>query len=121
MPLELLTIDTHTHGNTHTLPYQCTPEDFMVFGSNPSYYGHPQSAFSGMIEGNESAPSIIQKIHRDPQQGNEMDPPSDTATTTTTATTIFYVSIGHFAHSLLFPPYIWGLRLLSVYEIGICR
>ena len=45
----------------------------MAFRSHPSYYGHPQSAFSGMIEGNESAPGIIQKIYRGPQQGNEMD------------------------------------------------
>lgn len=68
----------------------------MVFRSYPSYYGHPQSAFSEAIEGNESASSIIQKIHRAPQQGNEMDAFSPSP---------FYVSTGHFtvmhSHSIL--------------------
>lgn len=45
----------------------------MALRSRPSYYGHPQSAFSETIEGIESASSIIQKIHRGPQWGNEVD------------------------------------------------
>lgn len=45
----------------------------MAFRFHPDYYGHRQSAFNGTIEGGESASSIIQKIHRAPQQGNEME------------------------------------------------
>lgn len=48
----------------------------MAFRSHPDYYGHRESAFHGTIEGGESASSIIQKIHRAPQQGNEMKSPS---------------------------------------------
>lgn len=67
----------------------------MAFRSHPSYYGHRQSAFSETIEGTESAFSIIQKIHRGPQQGNEMD----------VFFLPFYVSMEHFtvicSHSIL--------------------
>lgn len=56
---------------------------------------------SGRIEGTESVSSIIQKIQRGPQQGNEMDDffPH------------FYVSMEHFTvicfHSILPSPGIW--------------
>lgn len=81
MSFGLFTVGAHTHTHRerarererHTPPYQHTPEDLMAFRSHPFYYGHPQSAFSGTSEGNESAPGIIQEIYRGLQQANEMD------------------------------------------------
>lgn len=86
----------------------------MAFRSHPNYYGHRQSAFSEAIEGGESASSIIQKIHRGPQQENEMPPPP------------FYVSMEHFTvicpNSILLFLCIWRLAAaFSIWKAGVWR
>lgn len=92
----------------------------MAFRSHPNYYGHRQSAFSETIEGGESASSIIQKIHRGPQQGNEMEaspsPPRPP----------FYVSMEHFTvicpNSILLFLCIWRpAAAFSIWKAGVWR
>ena len=68
-------LHTHTHTHTHRVSsLSMHSRGFDGFQIPPllllSYSGHIHSR---RIEGSESASSIIQKIHRGPQQGNEMD------------------------------------------------
>lgn len=97
---------THTHKGTCLL-INALQRIWWLSDPTPPIMKNPQCAFSGTIEGNDSAPGIIQKIYRGPQQGNEMD----------AWPLLFYVFVGHvtvMAPRSILLLCIWRLYLLSV-------